>query len=205
MKKIIFWDFDGVLIDSNTIRNDGFEMVLNDFPREQVSKLLTFHQNNGGLSRYVKFRYFFEEIRKENISNEQLYEWSKLFSSIMRDKLINPNLLIKETIHFVKENYKTLIMHIVSGSDENELKYICKSQNIDTYFKSIHGSPTPKNELIKDLIIRNNYNSENCVLVGDSINDYEAAIENNISFVAYNNSSLSRYSNTEFKFETIHL
>ncbi len=58
------------------------------------------------------------------------------------------------------------------------------------YFKIIHGSPTPKNELVKQIIEENNYNKEECVLIGDSINEYDAAKENNIDFYGYNNERL---------------
>ena len=61
--KIIFWDFDGVILNSNKVRDSGFEIVLKDFPKNQVELLLNYHRQNGGLSRYVKFRYFFEVIR----------------------------------------------------------------------------------------------------------------------------------------------
>jgi beta-phosphoglucomutase-like phosphatase (HAD superfamily) len=40
MIKIIFWDFDGVILNSNEVRDNGFETVLKDFPTEQVEQLL---------------------------------------------------------------------------------------------------------------------------------------------------------------------
>lgn len=65
--KTIFWDFDGVLMNSNAVRDKGFELVLADYPKDQVKQLMDFHQANGGLSRYVKFRYFFENIKFKSI------------------------------------------------------------------------------------------------------------------------------------------
>ena len=81
--KAIFWDFDGVILNSNAIRDIGFEIVLKDFPEDQVNLLLKYHRANGGLSRYVKFRYFFEEIRNENITDEEIGELSENFSKII--------------------------------------------------------------------------------------------------------------------------
>jgi phosphoglycolate phosphatase-like HAD superfamily hydrolase len=188
---IIFWDFDGVLIDSHATRDLGFQKVLAGFPKEQVAKLINFHKANGGLSRYVKFRYFFEEIRNESISENQVVVWAERFSSIMKKTLLNKNLLINETLDFVKKNHKKHKMHIVSGSDGNELNYLCKELGIDIYFLSIHGSPTPKKELIKQLIQGQNYLIKDCVMIGDSINDWDAAFENEIDFLAYNNNDLN--------------
>lgn len=184
--KVIFWDFDGVLMDSNAVRNLGFERVLADFPKEQVDKLLAYHIANGGLSRYVKFRYFFEEIRSEAIEEQHILELAQRFSLIMRELLINPALLIKDTMDFVRSNHQKFLMHVTSGSDEQELKYLCKSLQIDHLFISIHGSPKPKKQWVKELLVQHGYKPEECVLIGDSVNDWEAANTNGIHFLAYN-------------------
>mgnify|MGYP003131795967 CR=1 FL=1 len=189
-KKNIFWDFDGVLMDSMPVRNKGFELVLKDYPEEQVQELMAFHLKNGGLSRYVKFRYFFEEIRKETISEDEVSIWASKFSEIMRENLVNENLIIQDSFQFVKNNYQRYQMHIVSGSDQEELRYLCKKLNIATFFNSIYGSPTPKIVLVENLLKNNQYKKEESILIGDSINDYEAAKNNNIEFFGYNNPDL---------------
>lgn len=194
MKKIIFWDFDGVIIDSDEVREKGFRQVLECFPKEQVEELISFHRANGGLSRYVKFTYFFEKIRKEEITDQQLMTWAQRFSEIMRKLLIDSKLLISKTVSFIKDNQKEFVMHVVSGSDQKELRYLCSQLGIDTYFESIHGSPTPKNQLVKDLMADRDYSPEECVLIGDSVNDYEAACANKIDFVGYNNEEVECYS-----------
>lgn len=192
--KTIFWDFDGVLMNSNEVRDKGFLEVLTEFPKKQVNQLMEFHQTNGGLSRYVKFRYFFEEIRGEEISEEEIQEWANKFSEIMLNSLIDKQLLIEETVDFVRENFENYSMHIVSGSDGNELNKICEGVGINHFFKSIHGSPTPKNQLVADLLKKHRYNLETCVLIGDSINDYEAAIQNKIDFLGFGNLDMEKLS-----------
>lgn len=191
--KIIFWDFDGVLINSNEIRNLGFVRVLSHYPPKKVDKLLKFHRENGGLSRYVKFRYFFEEVLDEEVTEEEINDWAEKFSKIMIELLIDDSLLIEETIQFVKNEYEKREMHIVSGSDQTELKYICKQLDIAKYFDSINGSPTPKTDLVADIIVKNNLSNKECILIGDSINDYEAAKINQINFLPYNNSRLNKH------------
>lgn len=191
-KKIIFWDFDGVLMDSMPVRNQGFEIVLKDFPKKQVEELMKFHLKNGGLSRYVKFRFFFENIRKEVISENEINKWAKKFSAVMRKELVAPELLIEDTLSFVKDNFQNHEMHIVSGSDQEELRFLCNKMNIDIFFKSINGSPTPKIELVKNLLKNEKYHNQDCILIGDSLNDYDAAFKNEIDFIGYNNIALKQ-------------
>ena len=190
LDKVIFWDFDGVLMNSNQVRDQGFIEVLKDFPDSQVKKLIEYHQKNGGLSRYVKFRYFFEIIRRENITDLEVENWAYRFSVIMKNLLVDPSLLIMDSIEFVKKKYRDFPMHIVSGSDGNELRYLCDQLDISKYFISIHGSPTPKIQLVQDLMEYHNYSKSESILIGDSINDYEAAKYNGIQFFGYNNSDL---------------
>lgn len=178
-------------MNSNAVRDRGFEEVLKDYPQEQVNKLMTFHQKNGGLSRYVKFRYFFEEVRGESITEEEVNSWAQKFSEIMLTSLNNKSLLIEEAVHFIKANYKDYNMHIVSGSDQKELRFLNKELGMSEYFISIHGSPTPKKQLVEDLISKHQYELGNACLIGDSINDYEAAEHNGIAFYGYNNPALS--------------
>lgn len=197
--EVILWDFDGVIMESNAIRDLGFQEVLKDFPKSEVEKLMDFHKSNGGLSRYVKFRYFFEEVRGEPIGEKAVQQWADKFSQIMMRLLINEDLLIPEITEFIKENHHRLKMHIVSGSDQDELREICSRLGINQYFKSIHGSPKPKKEWVKTIINSENYHPSVCVLIGDSINDYEAARENGIKFCAYNNSAVEEFSQFSFK------
>ena len=184
--KIIFWDFDGVILNSNEVRDSGFEIVLKDFPKNQVELLLNYHRQNGGLSRYVKFRHFFEVIRGEKVSKDKIRTYAQLFSDIMLNQLKNKDLLIKDSLKFIKENKDKYIMHIVSGSDGDELNVLCQALDIDDFFKTINGSPTLKNDLVKNILNEYAYNPKQCILIGDSVNDYDAAINNNIKFLGYN-------------------
>ncbi len=187
-------------MDSNLVRDYGFKTVLSDFPQNEIDQLMIFHQSNGGLSRYVKFKYFFEEIRNEKITESEIKVWADKFSIIMLDSLCKPELLIDETLSFVTAQYENYEMYIVSGSDGEELRIICDELKISKYFKSINGSPTPKTTLIKTILSENNYKNETCVLIGDSINDYSAAMDNAIYFKAYNNPIIEEKTNLIFTF-----
>jgi phosphoglycolate phosphatase-like HAD superfamily hydrolase len=188
--KTIVWDFDGVIILSEEIRVKGFEILFKRFPYEDVQKLIQFHTANGGLSRYVKIRYFFEEILKESISNEKLQSLAMDFSEIMRQELTDPGLLNPEWLCLMEEIGNHYNHHVASGSDGNELRYLCSELEIVHYFESIEGSPTPKIKLVEEILARNRYSHQETCLVGDAINDWEAAHQNSIQFYGYRNEIL---------------
>ena len=187
---VIIFDFDGVIIDSMEVRDYGFKKIFEQYSNEKIDELIKYHRINGGLSRFHKIKYFYESILKREIDDEKISNYANSFSLIMKEELIKSKYLINDCIEFIKENSSKYEMHIASGSEEKELKYLCKKLDIDKYFKSISGSPIHKNELVKIIIDKNNYKNERVVIIGDSINDYEAAVENNIKFIGYNNPKL---------------
>lgn len=191
---VFFWDFDGVILDSNDVREFGFRKVLSNHPKSAVDKLIEYHRFNGGLSRYVKFRYFFEEILLQEISEDSVCQLANEFKAIMLEELMDKNKLINETVSFIQKNFKNKTMYIVSGSDEEELKLICKNLELNQYFDDIKGSPTAKDILIRNILKIKKHKTNDCVMIGDSINDYIAAKENQIDFIAFNNKDLIRYS-----------
>ena len=189
--KTILWDFDGVILDSMTVRDWGFKDIFKDFSKEHVIKLLEYHHANGGLSRYVKIRYFYENILGKLISEERVLEYAEAFSVLMKQELTNTDNLIVDAVSFIRENSRKFSFHIVSGSDQAELRFLCKELGLESYFISIHGSPTPKIQLVKTLLEEHGYDNKNTCLIGDSINDFEAAEANDISFYGYNNEDLN--------------
>ena len=195
MINTIFWDFDGVLLDSMNVRDWGFKKIFEGYDNELINDLISYHRINGGLSRYVKIKYFFEELVKNPINDQQVLKYAEKFSLLMRKELTDKKNLIVDSLEYVKKNYNKYNFHIVSGSDQKELRFLCKKLEIHKFFISIHGSPIPKNKLVSSLIKKYNYHKECVCLIGDSINDFEAANDNNIKFFGYNNDQLKIYGN----------
>lgn len=189
-KKVILWDFDGVILDSMEVREMGFVKVLGNYPEEQVKLLLKYHKENGGLSRYVKFRYFMEEILYEPLDEKKVAAMANQFSEIMRTSLGSRDQLIHEVINFIRSQFTEFDMHIVSGSDGEELRFLCDKLEISGHFKTIQGSPEPKISLVNNILKQFKYEKSTVCLIGDSINDFDAANQNKIDFYGYNNLEL---------------
>lgn len=192
--KTILWDFDGVILDSMKVRDKGFREIFRSFEKDQIDQLIDYHRANGGLSRYVKIRFFFENILGQTkLQEEEVLKYASRFSNIMRSELTNPAYIIQDSFEFIKNNYNSYNFHIVSGSDQEELRFLCEELEITDYFLSIEGSPVTKRQLVQRLLQKYKYNIPETCLIGDSLNDYDAAVENNISFLGYNNPDLRGY------------
>jgi len=190
MIKTILFDFDGVIMDSMPVRDYGFRKIFEHYPQELVDQLIIYHNENGGLSRFHKIKYFYNTLLGKEISEEKIQEYANSFSKIMKSELPNPKYLIEDSIKFIKNNANNYNLHIVSGSEGQELNYLCQQLDLEKSFITIEGSPTPKNDLIKNILNKYQYNPDKTILIGDSINDYQAAQVNNITFYGYNNLDL---------------
>ncbi|HEH5157345.1 TPA: HAD family hydrolase [Campylobacter coli] len=184
IRNIIF-DFDGVILNSVELKTQAFVELFQEFPKNKVQELVKYHIQNGGISRYHKIQYFFENILCEEISDKEILNYAKLYSQLTKEKLCNPKYIIKETLDFIKKKQGYYNMHIASGADEQDLLEICERLDLIQYFLSIHGSPTKKDDLVKNLLVNNNYKTKETILIGDSVNDYEAALKNNIYFYGF--------------------
>ena len=172
------------------IRDYGFRRIFEYYSEDNIEKLISYHRDNGGLSRFHKIKYFYNEILKKDIDEEIIERYAQNFTIIMKNQLVDKKYLIQDSVNFIKLNYNQFNFHIVSGSEHNELNYLCEKLELEKYFLSINGSPTPKNDLVKNLLEKENYKKTETILIGDSVNDYEAAKINNIKFYGFNNLEL---------------
>ena len=186
----IIFDFDGVILDSMPVRTYGFREIFKAYPNGHVDELIAYHLANGGMSRFEKIRYFYEKILRKSISEAQIMAYAAEFSTIMKANLMDPALLMTPTMEFIQKCSVKFPLHIASGSEEKELNQICTALHIASYFNSIHGSPTPKPELVSNILHTNMYNPKNVIFIGDSYNDFEAADLNGIPFWGFNNNEL---------------
>lgn len=193
MIKNIIFDFDGVILDSVPTKTEGFKKLFQNFFTDDVNKLVLYHELNGGKSRYVKIKYFFNELLHKDISEQEILEYANKYSEITKEELTNPKYIIEDTLNFIKRNHKKYEMHIASGADEEDLKYICEKLDLTKYFLSINGSPKIKSEIVKDILLHNSYDINETVLIGDSVNDFDSAKDNGIDFFAYNNQKLKNH------------
>jgi len=191
MYKNIFWDFDGVLINSNSVRTEGFRYIFKEYKKELVDKLISYHTQNGGKSRYDKISFFYSHILKVSLSQETLDKKLSDYTNYVKPRLISKSLIYKKNLNLIKK-HQLKNNFIVSASDEKELEQITKALEINKYFLEIMGSPNEKHQNILTIIKDYNLNIKKCVLIGDSINDFHAAINSGIDFIGHNNIHLSK-------------
>ncbi|QIV96494.1 HAD superfamily hydrolase (TIGR01549 family) [Allofrancisella inopinata] len=201
MIRNIIFDFDGVILDSVSVKTQAYRDLFKKFDKKVVDRMISYHERHGGVSRYLKVKYFFNQLLGEGISDEDVVMYANRYSELTKQELSQKKYLIRDTVDFIKRNQNKYNMHVASAADHNDLICICKELEIVGYFKSIQGSPKLKSDIIKEILLENKYQNQETVLIGDSINDYEAAEKNDITFYGYNNLSLKDKCNYIYDFK----
>ena len=62
MVKAIIFDFDGVILESLEIKTNAFKKLYKSYGTDIVDKVAIHHLENGGVSRYEKFKIYHNQF-----------------------------------------------------------------------------------------------------------------------------------------------
>jgi len=188
--KTWFFDCDGVLLDSNQLKSESFYEVALPYGKENAQALVECNKRLGGVTRFEKFRYFFETILEKKSFEKELEKALHNFSTLVCKKLIScPETFgVRDFLNSVPTNARK---YVVSGGAQSEIRYVFKQRGLDIYFNGIYGCPESK-EVIMSNILKLPDMKYPAVFIGDSRYDYEIAMRFNLDFFF-----MTRY--TEFK------
>ena len=182
--KSIVFDCDGVILNSNKIKTNAFRIATKDFGPKASMALEKYHLVNGGVSRYKKFDYFLTSILHIDCDEEKKFFKNKLIKIYSEE---TKNALLTCEVSFglnkIRDKMKNISWSIVSGGDQNQLRYIFKKRNMDYLFDGgIYGSPDEKNWIISNNLIKGNLELP-ALYIGDSELDHKVAKLNGLDFI----------------------
>lgn len=175
------FDCDGVILDSNSIKTDAFYETALPYGHEPAEKLVKYHLNYGGISRFEKLKFFIQHILQKEFNEQEHASLVKTYGALVKEKLLKcPETNgLREFLDQIPQSSRKII---VSGGMQTELRDIFQQRELDYYFDMIYGSPDSKQEILQR-------EKDNCQLdypaiyIGDSKYDYECANSMGIDFM----------------------
>lgn len=189
--RLLIFDFDGTLVDSNPIKLTGFDICFAGF--EHFDEIKSYCHQHHHSPRWEKFRYVYEVILKKPYSKELEEELDQKYSAVTTQAVIDApeipgaELFLKE----VGARFKTALL---SGTPDEVLASIIEARSWRKYFNFVRGAPVNKAAWIKDLLKRLEMPAEQTVFFGDTAEDASSAREVGCPFVGVRNEDLKNVS-----------
>lgn len=178
----LFFDFDGVLVDSARTKTQGFVSLFKEYDREIIDEIVSHHRMNGGISRVEKIRHAHARIIGNPLSESEVASWAERYSELVVREVIEAP-WIPGAKAFLDSCLKELKIFVISGTPETELKYVLQERGMTSYFDEILGSPIRKPEHIRMLLKKYDLKPENGIFIGDALTDFHAARETGLGFI----------------------
>ena len=101
--KAIIFDFDGVLAESVHIKSEAFYKLYLPFGEDVAQKVLVHHLENGGMSRFDKFKIYHEKYLNITLNESGLNELVEGFSDLVKNAVVAVN-EVKGANQFLNED-----------------------------------------------------------------------------------------------------
>ena len=170
----LFFDFDGVLVDSVEVKTRAFGRLFEPFGQEVMEKVVDHHRRHSGVTRVDKFRHYYQEFLRKPLAEEELAELCRRFAQLVVDEVVAaPEIPGAEA--FLQAVVGHLPCFVVSAAPESEVREIVQRRGWSQYFREVRGAPRSKRENLEILLGQYSLNPGRCWFFGDAESDYRAA------------------------------
>lgn len=183
--KVVVFDCDGVLFDSEGANTAYYNQILERFGRQPMTPEQVSYAHMHAADQVMA--YLFPDSRLLQKANTVRGEVGYLpFIKHMR---IEPHL--KEVLGMLRPKYKTAI----ATNRTNTMPYVLREHGLEGQFDHVVTAmnvsrPKPDPEMLLNILTFFDIGSEEAVYIGDSELDEQAASAAGIPFIAYKNSKL---------------
>jgi phosphoglycolate phosphatase-like HAD superfamily hydrolase len=176
------FDFDGVVLESAAAKGAAFRALFADQPRH-VDAIAAYHEDNGGMSRYEKFRWIYRELLRVPLSDEETAVLDARFGALIADTMrCCP--FVPGARAFIEARAAQMPLFVASGTPERELRGIVADRGLAPFFRGVYGSPRGKTVLLRAILDETGVAAEQTLFVGDGRQDRDAARAFGVPFVA---------------------
>lgn len=189
------FDCDGVILDSNEIKSQGFVDTLKEYDMtdEQIDWAVEYHKANGGIPRDTKFFHIFRKF--ELISSTGAADSRESLALVLR-ACESYSRHVKDQVRscaripgiekFLKKIPPQAYVYVVSGARQEELREALHAHGLAPYFQGIFGgglTGKSKYEWLENIESWTGIKLSRGIYFGDSILDHQAASEYGMEFV----------------------
>jgi phosphoglycolate phosphatase-like HAD superfamily hydrolase len=192
----IFFDCDGVLLDSVHVKERQFRAMMNARIPRHADAAMDYYWRNGGTSRLAKFHWVWANLVGSPLSVEEIQALGREFQTRVFEGVVTCPMLAG-AMEFLQAHAGSIPCFVISGTPDDELKSVIEGRGLSRYFCEVHGSPRTKTEIANDLLQRYRLDPTRVWFVGDATTDLEAARNTGIHFIGIDGPHLTPFATGE--------
>ncbi len=182
-RQAVFFDFDGVIVDSHHVKTRAFAALYADDHPEIVEQVIAYHNAHGGVSRHRKFEYFETALLGRTPAPERLAYLAERFAeAVVEEVVASPEIEGAEAL-LQALALRRIPCVVASGTPEDELRMIVERRGLLRYFHDVRGAPAEKADILAESIEAMGLDARACLMIGDAMTDYHAAMNTNVPFL----------------------
>lgn len=180
--RAVVLDFDGVVLDSVGVKTDAFRRLFAPEGPEACARVVAYHEANGGLSRFEKFRWAYREVLRRPLTPDAEAALGERFNALVEEAVLAAP-FVPGALEFLEAWSPRLPLLVASGTPEEELRRIVARRGLSGRFRGVRGSPARKKDILGDYAAGLGLTGADLAMVGDAVNDLEAARAAGAAFV----------------------
>ena len=181
---VVFFDFDGTLVDSVPAKRQAFFDLFPDTEDHARVVRMVLEADPDG-SRYLVIPRMVEEMRRIDLkvpedgnSDRLTQQYARnVMDAVCRAPEMPGAKHLLETLH-----RRNTALYLCSNTPHDAIVSLLKAKHWDGYFQDIVGYPTVKDDFVRRTIESNGVPVERVAYIGDGISDRKAAASSGIKF-----------------------
>ena len=190
MIKVIVFDFDGTIVDSNGLKYEAFFSLFSSDKRYEgiVRRVLEDFREETRLAiiKRILLRYREEFSFQFEDMDIEVASYAKRYNDIVEEGAAAcPEIPgARRSLELLSGQYP---LYVNSVTPVGPLRQIISKRSLDPFFKDVCGAPGTKVENLKDILSREGVRGREALVVGDGQTDLESAKHFDAAFIGIRN------------------
>ena len=119
----IVFDCDGVILESVNVKTEAFARVAEPFGTDARDRLVAYHMEHGGVSRYKKFEWLFSEVLGREITPDEMDDLGRKYADYAFEGVLNAP-MVPGAHDVITAWHGRVPLYVCSGAPHEELVHI---------------------------------------------------------------------------------
>lgn len=183
--KCAIFDFDGVILDSSSIKTECFQKLYRQY-NTIYGAAMAYHYENKGMSRFLQFEYVTKKLLKSDNPETMAQKMAENYAEIVFSEVAKAP-FIPGAVKLLGYLYKIYPLYIISSGPHDELAKIIAHRGLTKYFKAYYGNVDDKAGYIEKIFINEGFDKNQIIYIGDTLKDLSSARKARVNFCAVRN------------------